>query len=87
MDRDIFEPEHDDFRDSVRRFIADEISPNFEHWEEEGTVPRQLFAKAGEKNMLAMAAPEEYGGLGLDDFRVVEEGRPDALDLVALCQR
>ncbi len=78
MDRDIFEPEHDDFRDSVRRFIADEISPNFEQWEEDGTVPRELFAKAGEKNMLAIAAPEEYGGMGIDDFRfnqvIVEEG-------------
>ena len=69
MDREIFEPEHDDFRESVRRFIADEIAPDFEKWEEEGKVPRELFAKAAEKNMLAMNAPEEYGGLGIEDFR------------------
>ena len=78
MDREIFEPEHDDFRESVRRFIADEIAPNFEKWEEEGKVPRELFAKAADKNMLAMNAPEEYGGLGIEDFRfnqvIVEEG-------------
>jgi alkylation response protein AidB-like acyl-CoA dehydrogenase len=78
MEREIFEPEHDDFRDSVRRFVAEEISPNFEQWEEEGTVPRELFAKAGEKNMLAMSVDEQYGGLGIDDYRfnqvIVEEG-------------
>jgi alkylation response protein AidB-like acyl-CoA dehydrogenase len=78
MDREIFEPEHDDFRDSVRRFVADEMSPHFEQWEEEGIMPREVFAKAGAKNMLAMTAPEEYGGLGLEDFRfnqvIAEEG-------------
>jgi alkylation response protein AidB-like acyl-CoA dehydrogenase len=78
MDREIFEPEHDDFRESVRRFIADEMSPDFEKWEAEGMMPREVFQKAGAKNMLAMAAPEQYGGLGLEDFRfnqvIVEEG-------------
>ena len=78
MDREIFEPEHDDFRASVRRFIADEMSPDFEKWEADGMMPREVFAKAGAKNMLAMAAPEEYGGLGLNDFRfnqvIAEEG-------------
>ncbi|MBK5110197.1 MAG: acyl-CoA dehydrogenase family protein [Thermoleophilia bacterium] len=78
MEREIFAPEHDDFRDSVRRFIAEEISPNFERWEEEGSVPRELFARAGEKNMLAMSVEEQYGGLGIDDYRfnqvIVEEG-------------
>ncbi|MBN8866014.1 MAG: acyl-CoA dehydrogenase family protein [Solirubrobacterales bacterium] len=78
MDRAIFEPEHQDFRDSVRRFVADEIMPNFEQWEADGIVPRELFQKAGEKNMLAMSVDEEFGGLGLKDFRfnqvIIEEG-------------
>ncbi len=69
MKRTIFEPEHVDFRESVRRFIAEEITPNHETWEAEGIVPRELFAKAAEKGMLAMAVPEQYGGLGVDDFR------------------
>ena len=79
MEREIFDHDHDDFRASVRRFVADEISPNFEKWEEEGLTPREVFRKAGEKNMLAMNAPEEYGGLGIDDFRfnqvIAEEGQ------------
>ena len=78
MEREIFEPEHEDFRESVRRFVSEEISPNFEQWEKDGMMPREVFQKAGEKNMLAMAAPEEFGGMGLDDYRfnqvIVEEG-------------
>jgi alkylation response protein AidB-like acyl-CoA dehydrogenase len=75
--RTIFEPEHKDFRESVRRFFAEEVVPHHERWEREGLAPRELFAKAAQKGMLAMAVPEEYGGLGVDDFRfnqvIVEE--------------
>lgn len=77
MKRTIFEPEHEDYRASVRRFLAEEVAPHHEQWEEEGIVPRELFTKAGEQGMLAMGVPEEYGGLGIDDFRfnqvIVEE--------------
>jgi alkylation response protein AidB-like acyl-CoA dehydrogenase len=67
--RTIFEHEHADFRESVRRFLAEEVVPNHEQWEQDGIVPRELFTKAAAKGMLAMAVPEEYGGLGVDDFR------------------
>lgn len=69
MRRSIFEPEHDAFRETVRGFLADEVVPNHEAWEKDGAVPRELFAKASELGMLAMAVPEEHGGLGVDDFR------------------
>jgi alkylation response protein AidB-like acyl-CoA dehydrogenase len=73
----IFEPEHDAFRESVRRFISEEIQPAHDDWEREGIVPRDLFTRAAEKGMLAMGVPEEHGGLGIDDFRfnqvIVEE--------------
>jgi alkylation response protein AidB-like acyl-CoA dehydrogenase len=78
MERQIFETEHEDFRETVRRFVAEEVSPHFEQWEDDGIMPREVFQKAGDKDMLAMAAPEEFGGLGLDDYRfnqvIVEEG-------------
>ncbi|WP_205696473.1 acyl-CoA dehydrogenase family protein [Conexibacter sp. SYSU D00693] len=77
MRRTIFEPEHDDYREAVRRFIAEEVTPHHERWEQEGCVPRELFAKAAEKGMLAMGVPEEHGGVGVDDFRfnqvIIEE--------------
>jgi alkylation response protein AidB-like acyl-CoA dehydrogenase len=75
--RAIFEADHRDFRESVRRFFGEEVVPNHEQWEEEGLVPRELFAKAADKGMLAMAVPEQFGGLGVADFRfnqiIVEE--------------
>ena len=78
MERQIFETEHEDFRETVQRFVAEEVSPHFEQWEEDGIMPREVFRKAADKDMLAMAAPEEFGGLGLDDYRfnqvIVEEG-------------
>ena len=77
MKRTIFEPEHEEYRASVRRFLAEEVTPHHERWDEEGIVPRELFAKAAEQGMLAMGVPEEYGGVGIDDFRfnqvIVEE--------------
>ena len=77
MKRTLFEPEHADFRESVRRFLAEEVAPHHEAWEAEGLMPHAVFGKAAEVGMLAMAVPEAYGGLGLDDFRfnqvVIEE--------------
>ncbi len=77
MRRTIFEDEHRDYRESVRRFIAAEVTPHHAEWEREGIVPRELFTKAAERGVLAMAVPEAYGGAGVEDFRfnqiVVEE--------------
>ncbi|HID51465.1 MAG TPA: acyl-CoA dehydrogenase, partial [Anaerolineae bacterium] len=69
MERNIFTDEHQMFRESVRRFIEKEIAPYHEQWEKEGIVPRELWLKAGKMGFLAMDVPEEYGGLGLKDFR------------------
>jgi alkylation response protein AidB-like acyl-CoA dehydrogenase len=69
MRRTLFEPEHDDYRESFRRFVAKEVAPHTAQWERDGIVPRELFAAAGELGFLGMAVPEEYGGPGVDDFR------------------
>ena len=69
MQRTIFEPEHRDYRESARRFVAAEMTPNTSAWESAGIVPRELFARAAEKGMLAMAVGEDFGGSGVDDFR------------------
>jgi alkylation response protein AidB-like acyl-CoA dehydrogenase len=69
MRRTSFEPEHDDYRESVRRFVAEEVMPHQDAWEREGIVARELFAKAAAKGMLAMQVPERYGGAGVEDFR------------------
>ncbi|MGH2890240.1 MAG: acyl-CoA dehydrogenase family protein, partial [Solirubrobacteraceae bacterium] len=69
MRRTLFEPEHIDFRESVARFVAEEVAPNQERWERDGIVPRELFTAAADKGMLAMQVPERYGGAGVEDFR------------------
>ena len=69
MQRIAFDDEHHMYRDTVRRFIAQEIVPNDQEWEDAGAVDRDLFRKAAAQGLLAMQVPEEHGGLGLDDFR------------------
>ena len=59
-------PEHQVFRDTVRRFIAEEITPYHSEWEREGQVPRALWQRAGELGLLCMTVPEQYGGAGVD---------------------
>jgi acyl-CoA dehydrogenase len=69
MRRFIFEPEHEQFRDSVRRFMRKEIAPHAARWREQGYVDRWAFTKAGEQGYLLMWADEKYGGAGVADFR------------------
>jgi acyl-CoA dehydrogenase len=74
--RTIFAPEHEQFRDSVRRFIAAEMLPHYAKWEEAGIAPREIWLKAGAAGILGTSIPEEYGGSGGDfyfDAVVVEE--------------
>jgi acyl-CoA dehydrogenase len=76
FDRHIFQPEHEQFRDSVRKFIDREIRPHHHQWEKDGIVPRDLWLKAGDAGLLCCTIPERYGGLGLDylfDVVVFEE--------------
>jgi acyl-CoA dehydrogenase len=67
--RDIFEPEHHDYRESYRKFLAAEVTPNYAEWERAQIVPRELFGKCAEHGFLAIEVPEEYGGNGVDDWR------------------
>jgi alkylation response protein AidB-like acyl-CoA dehydrogenase len=69
MDRTVYGEDHGAYRDSVRRFVADEVVPHRERWEEQGRVDRELFVAAGAAGILGIAAPEEHGGGGVDDFR------------------
>jgi len=69
MRRTIFEPEHEHFRESVRSFLSREAVPHTEEWEAAGMVDRSFWRKAAEAGFVGFEAPEEYGGLGLVDFR------------------
>jgi len=66
IERTLFTAEHLAFRDSLRRFMAKEIAPFHEAWEERGYVDREVWNKAGANGFLCMSLPEEYGGAGAD---------------------
>ena len=67
--RRIFDDEHEDFRQSVRRWLTNEVAPHFDDWERDGIVPREVFAAAGSNGFIATQVAEEFGGAGVDDFR------------------
>ena len=62
--RTLFADEHVIFRDLVSRFIQSEVTPFHSEWERAGTVPRDLWKKAGQAGLLCTNIPEEYGGPG-----------------------
>ncbi len=71
-----FGEEHEELRETVRRFVAAEIAPNVPEWEEAREFPRELFNRCGELGFLGLKFPEEYGGQGgthLHDAVWVEE--------------
>ena len=67
--RELFEPEHEDYRESYARFLQAEVVPHYAEWEQACIVPRELFSKCAEHGFLAMEVPEQYGGNGVDDWR------------------
>jgi len=64
--RTVFEPEHEQFRDSARKFFETEAVPFHPQWEKDGQIDRNLWNKAGELGFLVPTAPEAYGGVGVD---------------------
>ncbi|MEH6583325.1 MAG: acyl-CoA dehydrogenase family protein [Halioglobus sp.] len=52
------------FRDMARRAFEQEVAPNFEQWEADHMVPRELWNTLGQAGLLCPDMPEEYGGAG-----------------------
>ncbi len=69
MERLHFESEHGLFREAFREFLTREVVPHSEAWEKAGLVPRAVWRKAGQGGFLVTWADEEYGGVGVRDFR------------------
>ncbi|MCP3985883.1 MAG: acyl-CoA dehydrogenase [bacterium] len=63
--------EHEAFRESVRRFTAEEIRPFAEKWQAEGFFPDEVFRKAGELGLLGVRFDPRWGGSGLDYWYTV----------------
>ena len=63
----IFTDEHEQLRDSIRRFVVKELQPHAEEWEET-TFPDSVLARMGELGFLGLDKPERYGGQGGDYY-------------------
>jgi len=59
-------PEHELLRDQVARFLAREVEPHGQAWEEQGFVPREVLRRMGAAGLLGLMWEPEYGGGGAD---------------------
>jgi len=66
IERTVFGEQHEQFRDTVRRFLDKEVAPHHAEWEEQGYVDRSVWAKAGANGLLCLSMPEQYGGADAD---------------------
>lgn len=75
-----YSDEHEALRDTLRRFVAREITPYVDAWDEQESFPRELYKKAGDVGLLGIGFPEQYGGVPSDSF-----GRLIVAEEVARC--
>ncbi len=72
MKRDLFGADHEAFRQVVREFVAREVTPNLERWDQQRLIGRDVWLAAGKQGILGLTAPEHVGGAGGDyRFRMV----------------
>jgi alkylation response protein AidB-like acyl-CoA dehydrogenase len=79
--RVLYGAEHETFRKAFRQFLDAEAVPEVEKWEAAGTFPRSFWEAAGGLGFLGFEAPQEFGGLGVRDFRynaVIQEEVADS---------
>ena len=63
-----FTPEHVQFRASLRDWVAREITPHVNAWDEAQGFPRELYKKASAIGLLGLDYPEQFGGTPADLF-------------------
>ena len=71
MERDIYDEDHEAFREVVREFCKRYVTnEKREQWDAAGEVDRETMRAAGEQGLIGLSVPEEFGGAGmLQDYR------------------
>ncbi|PBC51952.1 acyl-CoA dehydrogenase [Rhodococcus sp. ACS1] len=69
MESDLFEHDHELFRDSVRSFVDKHVVPNLEKWDTDRLIDRDTWLAAGKQGLLGLTVPEQYGGPHELDYR------------------
>jgi alkylation response protein AidB-like acyl-CoA dehydrogenase len=70
MDFDLSE-EHRMLQETVREFVAKEVTPRARHVDESGEFPWETLRAMGKLGLLGLNVPEKYGGMGADALSVV----------------
>lgn len=71
MERNIYDEDHEAFRDVVKEFLKRyATNEKREQWEAAGEIDRDTLKAAAAQGIVGLSVPEEFGGAGmLDDFR------------------
>ena len=69
MPRNIYGPEHEDFRASVQEFVERTLKPRAEQMLEVKAIDRDIWKEAGSQGLFGLDIPEEFGGMGAEDYR------------------
>ena len=69
MKRGLYTEDHELYRETVREFLAREVVPHWERWDDEHLIDREVFRKAAEAGVYALQVGEEYGGAAELDYR------------------
>ncbi|WP_427018295.1 acyl-CoA dehydrogenase family protein [Pseudarthrobacter sp. P1] len=70
MKRNLFDEDHELFREVAAEFNSREIAPHYAGWDDAHIMPRSMWSAAGEQGLLGLAVPEEFGGMGMADYRL-----------------
>jgi alkylation response protein AidB-like acyl-CoA dehydrogenase len=69
MQRTLFEPDHDSFRESVRRWIDRSVMPRADELADLRQIPDEIWTEAGDLGFLGLEIPEDLGGSDGQDYR------------------
>jgi len=69
MERGIYTKDHEAYRETVREFVAREVVPHHDRWEEERWIDRDVYIEAAKNGIYGLEIPEAYGGAGVHDYR------------------
>ncbi|MGL5860510.1 MAG: acyl-CoA dehydrogenase family protein, partial [Phycicoccus sp.] len=69
MPRNIYSATHEDFRASVQEFVERTLRPRTEQMLEVKSIDRDLWKEAGAQGLFGLDIPEEFGGMGAEDYR------------------
>jgi len=66
MDSIYLTHDHELLREQIARFIAREVEPHADKWEEQGFVPRDVLRRMGDAGLFGLMYESKYGGAEAD---------------------